>query len=341
MLIRLRRYAKVLVRLPTLVAIVFGSMLFLIWWRTIRMPGSSFHGPLSFTAEELALSRVLERDVRVLSTEIGERNIRNASALAATASWLEKRLHEISFGTRRTSYSVNGVEAHNIVVIVPGSSPSSGIVVVGAHYDSALGTPGANDNATGVACLLELARRFAGYRGNRELRLVWFTNEEPPHFQTANMGSLHYARTLASEHRNVIAMLSLETLGYYSEVSGSQQYPSAVSVFFPSAGNFLAMVGNDDAADLVRQSVATFRRTTLFPSEGLSLGGETQGVGWSDHWAFWQIGVPAVMLTDTALFRYKHYHRATDTPERLDYSRLARVTLGIERIVRALLESSD
>jgi Zn-dependent M28 family amino/carboxypeptidase len=317
------------------------SVAFLIWWRTIRMPGRSFHGSLAYSAEELALSKVVERDVRYLSTEIGERNTRHPEALRAAASWIEQQLQQIPIETRRTSYSVHGDNVYNIDAVIPGSSAKSDIVVVGAHYDSALGTPGANDNATGVACLLELARQSVGHRGTRELRLVWFTNEEPPYFQTTNMGSLHYARDLTSEQRDIVAMLSLETLGYYSEKSGSQQYPGTVGAFFPSVGNFLAFVGNDDSASLVRRSIAAFRSTTPFPTEGLALGAEMPGIGWSDHWAFWQIKVPAIMLTDTALFRYKHYHRATDTPERLDYPRLARITLGIQHVVRKLLEPDD
>jgi len=337
----LRRYATVLLRLPTLVGIVFGGVVFLVWWHTVRMPGRSFHGPLSFSTQELALSMVLERDVRFLSTNIGERNTRKEVALGTTGAWIERQLHEISLTSRRSPYSFRDHTVYNIDAIIPASSANSDIVIVGAHYDSALGTPGANDNGTGVACLLELARHFVSYRGPRELRLVWFTNEEPPYFQTADMGSVHYARALASEQRHVVAMLSLETIGYYTDLSDSQQYPGAVSAFFPSVGNFLAFVGNNDSADLVRRSVAAFRSTTHFPSEGLSVGAEMQGIGWSDHWAFWQIGVPAVMVTDTAIFRYKHYHRVTDTPDRLDYRRLARVTLGIQHVVRTLLDAED
>jgi Zn-dependent M28 family amino/carboxypeptidase len=339
---RLPRHARLLVRLPTLVGILFGGAIFLFWWETIRMPGGSFRGPLPDpSAEELALSRVLERDVRFLSLDIGERNLEHAAALDATAFWIGEQLNAIPLAFRRTSFSARGHAAHNIEAVVPGSPVNAPIVVVGAHYDSALGTPGADDNATGVACLIELARRFRSSRAPRELRLVWFTNEEPPHFQTRDMGSLHYARALATEPRDVVAMLSLESLGHYSDSPGSQQYPGVVSAFFPSTGDFLAFVGNDDSVDLVRRAIAVFRRTTRFPSEGLALNGKLTGVGWSDHWSFWQIGVPAIMLTDTALFRSRHYHRVSDTPERLDYQRLARVTLGVEQVVRALLEPDD
>jgi hypothetical protein len=339
MLDRVRQHVKIFARLPVLVGIVFGGAIFVFWWATMRMPGNSFRGPLSgFSVEEQRLSRVLELDVRSLAVGIGERNIENLAALEAAASWISERLTQIPVESQRRAYSVHGRTVSNLEVVIRGASANADIVVVGAHYDSAFGTPGANDNATGVACLLELARRFAHVRAAHELRLVWFTNEEPPYFQTKNMGSYNYAQAMISERRNILAMVSLETLGYYTDMSGTQQYPGAVSAFFPSTGNFVAFVGNDDSAELVRRSIGAFRSTTRFPSEGISLSGDLQGIGWSDHWSFWKIGVPAIMITDTAPFRYRHYHRKSDTPERLDYLRLARVTLGLEHVVRELLE---
>jgi Zn-dependent M28 family amino/carboxypeptidase len=306
------------------------------------MPGRSFNGPLpEISPEEQRIARSLESDVRFLSVGIGERNTAKAVALSTAASWIDERLREIPVKSLRKPYTVRGHNVYNIEAIIPGSSINTEVVVVGAHYDSALGTPGANDNATGVACLLELARRLGSNRATRELRLVWFTNEEPPYFHTKNMGSYNYAQALVSERRNIVAMLSLETLGYYSNVSGSQQYPGAVSPFFHNIGNFLAFVGNDNSADLVRQSIGIFRRTTSFPSEGLSLSSDVQGIGWSDHWSFWQVGVQAIMITDTAPFRYQHYHRASDTPEQIDYARLARVTVGLEKVIRSLLGSDN
>lgn len=328
--------------MPVVVTVLFGGAALLFWWTTIRMPGTSFRGPVTdLSADEYALAKVLERDVRVLAGDIGERNVRHPAALDAAASFVEQHLRDASLQPRWSSFVVDGHTVHNIDVVIPGSTGDAPLVVVGAHYDSALDTAGANDNASGVAVLLELARRMGTRRAERELRLVWFTNEEPPHFQTNDMGSLRYARALAAEGREVVAMLSLETLGFYSDSPDTQQYPPAISGFFPSTGNFLAFVGDNASADLVRESIATFRATTRFPSEGLATSGNVPGIGWSDHWSFWQTGVPAIMLTDTALFRYQHYHRPTDTPDRLDYPRLARVTLGVERVVRALLDRKE
>jgi Zn-dependent M28 family amino/carboxypeptidase len=226
---------------------------------------------------------------------------------------------------------------HNVEVAFSATEPGASVVVVGAHYDSAIGTPGANDNGSGVAALLALAHLFAGTSSPREFRLVWFTNEEPPYFQTNDMGSLLYARHLAAERRVVSAMLSLETMGFYVQGSDSQDYPGPLRGFFPDEGNFLAFVGNDQSVALVREAIGAFRQHAAFPSEGVAFSGAVQGIGWSDHWSFWQIGVPALMITDTAPFRYRHYHQPTDTPDRIDFLRLARVTLGVADVVRALL----
>ena len=209
-------------------------------------------------------------------------------------------------------------------------------MVVGAHYDSVLGSPGADDNATGVAAVLEIARACASLRWPRTLRLVAFVNEEPPFFLGGDMGSLRYARRLREEGRNVVAMLSLETIGYYSDRPGSQQYPFPFRFFYPERGDFVAFVGNIASRDLVRRTVASFRSQAGFPSEGLAAPGWITGVGWSDHWSFWQQGYPAVMVTDTAPFRYPHYHAGTDTPEKVDYERLSRVVAGLTDVVGEL-----
>jgi len=285
------------------------------------------------------MSTALERHVRHLVEDIGERNLRRPEALDAAATWIDSTIRALGLTVSRQSYEVDGHQVHNIECVLPSISPTADVVVVGAHYDSAIGTPGANDNASGVATLIEIARRFSSRTPARELRLVWFTNEEPPHFHTDNMGSLRYARHLAGIRRKVVGMLSLETIGYYSNRAGSQRYPAAVDGMFPSTGNFLAFVGNSASKDLVRQTLGAFRKRTPFPSEGVVLADRIQGAGWSDHWSFWQIGVPAIMVTDTALFRYPHYHKPTDTPDEVDYARLARVTNGLTDVLQSILQA--
>ncbi len=308
----------------------------LCWATMLRMPGESHRGPLPALAQaERELTAELREDVTVLAEGIGERNVAHPQALDRAARHIERALVQAGYRPQRQSFQVAGVDCHNLEVEIPGKS-SSEIVVVGAHYDTALGAPGANDNGSGVAAVLALARRLAKLQPERTLRFVAFVNEEPPHFQTDDMGSLRYARRSRERGENIAAMLSLETMGYFDDSEGSQVYPPPIGFFYPSTGDFVGFVANLGSRRLLREVIADFRSHTPFPSEGAALPAVIPGVGWSDHWAFWKAGYPALMITDTAPFRYPHYHTAADTPDKLDYERLARVVAGIERVVRKL-----
>jgi Zn-dependent M28 family amino/carboxypeptidase len=230
-------------------------------------------------------------------------------------------------------FIVEGKIVKNLEVEIMGKSLSKEIVIVGAHYDSVIGCPGANDNATGVAAVLEIARILTGRELPRTVRFVAFVNEEGPFFQTENMGSLVYARRARKQSENIVAMLSLETIGYYSDEKGSQRYPFPFSFFYPSTGNFIGFVGNTSSRALLHQSISSFRKHTSFPSQGVAAPGWMTGIGWSDHWSFWQEDYPAIMITDTALFRYAHYHTPQDTPDKVDYARMARVVAGLRRVI--------
>ena len=166
------------------------------------------------------------------------------------------------------------------------------------------------------------------------IRLVFFVNEEPPFFQTDAMGSLVYAKALKQRDEKIVGMLSLETLGFYRDLPGSQRYPSPLNLLYPDTGNFIAFVGTTASRPLVRKTIAAFRARAAFPSEGGSAPAFVRGIDWSDHWSFEQVGIPAVMITDTAVFRYPHYHRTTDRPDKIDYDKLARVVSGLVTVVR-------
>jgi len=222
-------------------------------------------------------------------------------------------------------------------VIEPAASAAgAGTLVVGAHYDSHLDAPGANDNGTGVAGVIELARLLADLRGkaSTRVRLALFVNEEPPFFKTELMGSLVYARRLKASGEPVLGMISLETLGFYSDEEGSQRYPPPLGLLYPTKGNFVAFVGLTSSRALVRRTVASFRALVPFPSVGGTAPGIIPGIDWSDHWSFERVGIPALMVTDTAPFRYPHYHTPADTPDKVDYERLARVVSGLGRVIR-------
>lgn len=303
----------------------------------IRMPGKSFRGPLPpLGPEEAVTADALKRSVRRLAGEIGERTAFRPEKLTLAASWIEAELRAMGYEVKDEEYRAQGTACRNLWIEIPGDSRSAEIVVVGAHYDSVVGSPGANDNGSGVAALLEIARALRGASPLRTIRLAAFANEEPPFFQTESMGSLVHARAARSRGEAIAAMVSLETLGYYRDEPGSQAYPPPFSLLYPGTGNFIGFVGNFSSRALICEAIHTFRETTSFPSEGGALPGWITGVGWSDHWAFWQIGCPALMVTDTAPFRYPHYHTPADTPEKVDCDRLARVTGGLARVVLAL-----
>jgi Zn-dependent M28 family amino/carboxypeptidase len=219
---------------------------------------------------------------------------------------------------------------------IRGDTKPNEIVVIGAHYDSVVNCPAANDNGSGVAAVLALARRQAGQAVGRTLRFVAFANEEPPYFQTEQMGSWVYARRCRRRDEQVTAMFSLETIGCFSDAPKSQHYPPPFGLLYPSTGNFIAFVGNSKSAPLVRQAVATFRDNEPFPSEGGALPNAIPGVGFSDHWSFWQEGYPALMVTDTAMYRYPHYHESTDTVDKIDFDKMARVVRGLASVIDSL-----
>jgi Zn-dependent M28 family amino/carboxypeptidase len=198
------------------------------------------------------------------------------------------------------------------------------------------GSPGANDNASGAAAVLALARRFADRPQARTIRFVLFVNEEPPLFWTDQMGSLVYAREAKQRGDDIVAMLSLETMGCFLDEPGSQRYPPPFGMFYPDEGNFIAFVGMSSSGPLVERAVGAFRGACRFPSEGAALPSLVPRVGSSDHWSFWKQGYPALMVTDTAPYRYRHYHKPTDTPDKLDYERLARVVEGLDAVIRVI-----
>lgn len=306
-----------------------------------HMPGRTHTGPLlPLTAGETAAMQRLREHVVALAETIGERNVWRPANLNAAARHIEGAFTDLGLTSVAQEYDCRGMSVRNLVVEIPGKDRAEEIVLVGAHYDSVMGSPGANDNGSGIAALLEIARHFRSGSPSRTLRFVAFVNEEPPFFQTADMGSRVYAKAARERGDRIVAMLSLETIGCYSDRTRSQKYPFPMAPFYPHTGNFVAFVGNLASRRLVRSAITTFRGQTPFPSEGASLPGWITGVGWSDHWSFWKEDYPAIMVTDTALFRYAHYHAFSDTPDRIDYARLARVTTGLTHVVTALTHPS-
>ncbi|HEV8131804.1 MAG TPA: M28 family peptidase [Acidobacteriota bacterium] len=290
----------------------------------------------SLSKEEHEIRDHLKVHIQTLAGDIGERNVFKYPALEASAHYIEKVLRDQRYEPAAHEFEVHELTVRNLEVELRSPAQPQEIIIVGAHYDSVFGCPGANDNATGVAAMLEIARLLRPTEVPRTVRFVAFVNEEPPFFQTEEMGSWVYAKRCRRRGEKIIAMISLETIGYYSDAPKSQTYPLPFSLLYPSEGNFIGFVGNIASRQLVRRSIRTFRQNTGFPSEGVGAPGWIPGIGWSDHWAFWKEGYPGVMVTDTALYRYRHYHTREDTPDKIDYDRMARVVGGLVKVVEDL-----
>ncbi len=288
-----------------------------------------------------ALVSRLRRHVETLAGKIGERHVGRPAALHAAESFISGELASLGYDVARQTYVAEGVESSNLEVVIPGGSRPSEIVLVGAHYDTVPGSPGADDNASGVAGVIEIARALRDSRPARTVKLVAFVNEEPPFFYFGEMGSRVYARAARARGDDIRVMLSLEMLGCYSDAVGSQAYPPLLGFFYPEAGNFIAFVSNLRSRRTLREVVRAFKGGSDFPVEKLASPGIVPGVSWSDQLSFWREGYPGVMVTDTAFYRYRHYHSATDTPERIDYARMGKVVEGLGRAVLRLAEGGD
>jgi len=308
-------------------------VLLVLWWLMIRMPGTTYRGGPAEAAPDLVSE--LRRDVDRLGAGIGERSVFVPQKLAAAADWIEAELKRAGYAPQRQVFEVDRTPCANLEAQVRGGDE---IVVVGAHYDSAPDCPGANDNGSGVAATLALARRFVGREPQRTLRFVFFVNEEPPWFQTDDMGSLRYARRCRERDEKIVAMISLETLGYFTDEPDSQEYPvRPLRSIYGDTGDFVGFVGNVGSRHLVREALGVFREHARIPSHGIALPAVVPGVDWSDHWSFWQCDYEAIMVTDTAPFRYPHYHKRSDTPDQLNYEEFAKVVAGLVPVVESLV----
>jgi Zn-dependent M28 family amino/carboxypeptidase len=273
---------------------------------------------------------------------IGPRTLRRPKTITATIGYIEGQWAEMGYTSTRECYDALGDEATNLIVERPGTKRASEIVLLGAHYDTVSSTPGADDNASAVAVLLEVSRLLREHTGRRTIRYVAFACEEPPYFGLGEMGSQHHARKSRVRGDNIVGMLCLEMVGYYSDVAGSQAIPPAIPTwmrrFFPKRGDFLAAVGNMPSWKLCWQFRRGFKRgTKRMPLFSICLPEKINEIRLSDNSSFWDQGYPALMLTDTSYLRNPNYHQASDTPDTLDYPRMTEVTLGVASAMRRLL----
>ncbi len=278
----------------------------------------------------------LRGHVEQLAARIGERNLGRPGTLEAAADYVEAQWRSNGYEVRRQVYEVRGVASANLEATLAGDARAQEILVIGAHYDTVPGSPGANDNASGVAALLEIASALRTLRPNLTLRFVAFVNEEQPFFMTHRQGSRVYAREARARGEDIRLMVALETIGYYSDAPGSQRYPPLFGYFYPNRANFVGLVSDFRSRRNMRRLARAFREASNFPLQHVATFRFIPGVAWSDHLSFWSEGYRAVMVTDTAFNRYAYYHSAEDTPDKLTYVPFAQVTTGLARAFSAL-----
>jgi len=276
----------------------------------------------------------LRATVAALAVEIGPRDLynNNRARLRKAEDYITARLKAAGYKAEYQEYSAGGVKVKNIIAVRPGLAAPGEIIVVGAHYDT-FNNPGADDNASGVAGLVELAEYASGREYGKTIKFIAFANEEPPFFRKAGMGSAVYAKAAAERKENIKAAMVLEMIGYFTEERMSQRYPPLIGPFFPGRGNFIAQVSNFGSRELAGRIDRIFKGATKLPLRTVSLPAFVPGVDYSDHRSFWRAGYPAVMFTDTSFYRTPHYHKPSDLPGTLNYVYMAAFLDGMKAVV--------
>jgi Zn-dependent M28 family amino/carboxypeptidase len=275
----------------------------------------------------------LEHTVRELAIRMHPRSHDQRENLDRAVAYLLAEFAAAGARTEVQDVAADGGTYHNVIAhFGPAAGP---LIVIGAHYDTAGETPGADDNASGVAGLVALAGMLAGQPPAKPVDLVAYTLEEPPYFHTESMGSFQHAQALVAARREVRLMISLEMIGYFRDDPGSQSFPvHALAPLYPDRGNFVAVVGRFGDFGAIRRVKALMRGATDLPVESINAPRSVTGVDFSDHASYWRFGMPAVMVTDTAFFRNPNYHAAGDTPDTLDYARMAKVVAGVYAVAQ-------
>lgn len=272
----------------------------------------------------------LQQVVGRLAGEIGARTYRDLDRLEGAAHYISEQFASFGYQVTRQPFVFGGHTYHNIIAERTGSTLPEALLIVGAHYDSVSTTPGADDNASGVAGVLGLARALTGTQLAKTVRFVAFALEEWPVYRSSNMASYHYAQSLKENNEKVEGMICLEMIGYFCDREGCQRYPFPfMNRIFPKTGNFISMVGNMRSKSFTEGMAKSFRQGTTLPVVTLNAPAIVIGIDFSDHWSFGKFGYEALMVTDTAFYRNPHYHAPTDLPDTLDYARMSKVVEGL------------
>lgn len=283
--------------------------------------------PASSAGDDAA--RTARRHVEYLAAIQPARNHRNLLSLETAVKYIVHELTPFTQQIRLEEFKVKGRTYKNVIANF--GPKDADVIVLGAHYDVCGDQPGADDNASGVAGLLLIAKYLAANQAalKNNFELVFYSLEEPPHFRTEFMGSAVHAANLKKRRAPVKYMISLETIGYYSDAKGSQSYPPLLGLFYPGEGNFIALVGRSADSTLINFLKVGFMKSTNLKLVSLAAPPLVTGIDFSDHLNYWKHGYSAVMVTDTAFMRNDNYHEPGDTPETLDYAKIVEVARGV------------
>ncbi len=269
----------------------------------------------------------LYKHVEYLSVKIGDRCLWKENSLKEAEGYIESTLMAYGYAVEHQTFSCYGKSVSNLIAEKEGTDEE--VVIIGAHYDTVPGTPGADDNASAVAGLLELARLNKKSLNKKRLVFVAFANEEPPFFGSYNMGSMVYAKSLKEKSIPAQVMICLEMIGYFSE-ERTQTYPlPGMSLVYPATGDYIGVVGNFHSFSYVSFLKKGIRRHSNINAKSLTAPEFFGGINLSDNSSFWHHGYKAVMVTDTSFFRNNNYHQETDTIDTLDFDRMAEVVKGL------------
>ncbi|MDP2654276.1 MAG: M28 family peptidase [Candidatus Omnitrophota bacterium] len=292
----------------------------------------SLKNPPPLTHSQIDSMARLQKSVRHFSVAIGNRNYRSIASLDRTAEDIAKALRALGYQVEIFPYQTLGMTFKNILATDPLRSPELPRILVSAHYDTCF-NPGADDNASGVAGMLELARLVKDQDLPANVQFAAFVNEEPPFFRTEHMGSRVFLKDHKERVKGLSGVITLEMIGYFSDRPFSQEYYPLLGPFYPNRADFITVIGNYASRDLLGRVKKSFQAHRQITVASIIAPEFLPGVTYSDHWSFWREGIPAVMVTDTAFMRNPHYHKLSDLPETLDYERMARVIHGLHKAI--------
>jgi len=322
---------------------IIVMLLYFCYWYMIKCEGQWFGEPMERSMDLGEIKRNLLSYVEFIQ-KLGPRNSADEVSyrrLQQCRNWIIKEWESMGYEVEEDTFSVGGREYANLIVEIRGQRRPGEIVIVSAQYDTHPGSPGANNNGSGMAVLFELSRLFSNRSSlfGRTLRLIEFVNEQYPFFGTENMGSYRYAKRCREKNENILVMISLDTVGYYTDKPKSQKLPFPFSLFYPDRGISLAFIGNLTSRSYVVKITAGFKKGSAFPINAGVAPECVEGVTWSDHSSFWKFGYPALQVTDTGKFRSPYHNTSEDTMEKLDFDAMSRIVIGMYAAILDLVEA--